>query len=120
MFGDPGNRGPNLLSPLGGITPAFPAAYANKLKQNCAQGDPICSFSGSDYTAHHSYGTTSNYISDSANFIFNEYQTGGNSGPSQASFGRPGADQATSPTPANIAAIIALSQALGGPSTPQC
>jgi hypothetical protein len=119
-FGDPGNRGPNVPSPLEGITFPFPASYANKLKQNCALGDPICSFSGANYTAHLSYSTTSNYIEDSANFIFNEYQTNGNSGPSEASFGRPGADQATSPTAANIAAIIALSQLLGGPTTPQC
>jgi hypothetical protein len=120
MFGDPGNRGPNVPSPLGGITFPFPASYANKLKENCAQGDPICSFSGAQYTAHLSYSSSSNYIEDSANFIFNEYQTGGNSGPSPAAFGRPGADPATSPTAANINAIIALSQLLGGPTTPQC
>jgi hypothetical protein len=119
-FGDPGNRGPNIPSPLEGITFPFPASYANKLKENCAQGDPICSFSGANFTAHLSYGTSSNYIEDSANFIFNEYQTRGNSGPSVASFGRPGADPATSPTAANIAAIIALSELLGGPTTPQC
>jgi Cutinase len=107
-------------SPLEGITFPFPVAYANKLKQNCAQGDPICSFSGANYTAHLTYGSSSNYIEDSANFIFNEYQTKGGSGPSQAAFGRPGADPATSPTAANIASIIALAQLLGGPTTQTC
>ena len=118
------NRFPNIYNAVSsGFDPSllgFPASYANKLKENCAQGDPICSFSGANFTAHLSYGTSSNYIEDSANFIFNEYQTRGNSGPSVASFGRPGADPATSPTAANIAAIIALSELLGGPTTPQC
>jgi hypothetical protein len=43
MFGDPGNRGPNVTSPLGdgGITPPFPDALAQKLKENCAIGDPV-------------------------------------------------------------------------------
>jgi hypothetical protein len=118
LFGDPGNRGPNLPSPLGGITYPLPASYANKLKENCNYGDPICSFSGTDVAAHLSYSVPgTNFIADSANFIFNEYQTHGNSGPSVASFGRPGADPATSPTPGNIAAIIALGQLLGSTST---
>lgn len=43
MFGDPGNRGPNIVSvlPEGGITPTFPDALAQKLKENCAVGDPV-------------------------------------------------------------------------------
>jgi hypothetical protein len=120
MFGDPGNRGPNTVSPLEGITFPFPAAYAVKLKENCALGDPICSFSGANFLAHLSYSTASNFIEDSANFIFNQYQTGGRSGPSQSTFGRPGADPATAPTTANVNAIIALSVLLGGPTSPQC
>jgi hypothetical protein len=59
-----------------------------------------------------------NYIEDSANYIFNQYQTGGNSGPEPAAYGRPGADPATSPTAANQAAILAFGQAIGAPSTP--
>jgi hypothetical protein len=43
MFGDPGNRGPNVVSvlPEGGITPTFPNPLAQKLKENCAVGDPV-------------------------------------------------------------------------------
>lgn len=43
MFGDPGNRGPNVVSvlPEGGITPTFPGPLAQKLKENCAAGDPV-------------------------------------------------------------------------------
>jgi hypothetical protein len=43
MFGDPGNRGANVVSvlPEGGITPAFPDTLAQKLKENCAAGDPV-------------------------------------------------------------------------------
>jgi hypothetical protein len=43
MFGDPGNRGPNTTFPIGygGITPVFPDALAQKLKENCAVGDPV-------------------------------------------------------------------------------
>jgi len=119
MFGDPGNRGPYLPSPLGGITFPFPAQYANKLKENCAYGDPICSFSGTNVTAHLSYSSPgTNFIADSANYIVNQYQTHGNSGPEPAAFGRPGADPATSPTPGNIAAQAALGQLLGAPATP--
>jgi hypothetical protein len=121
MFGDPGNRGPNLPSPLGGITFPFPAAYASKLKENCAYNDPVCSFSGTNVSAHLSYSSAgTNFMADNSNFIFNQYQTGGKSGPEPASFGRPGADPATSPTPANIAALIALGQALGGAPTTPC
>ena len=114
MFGDPGNRGPNLASPLGGITFPFPPNYARKLKQNCAFDDPVCSFSGTNVTAHLSYSSEGTpFIADNANFIFKQYQTGGNSGPELASFGRPGADPATSPTAANIAALFALGAQLG-------
>ena len=119
MFGDPGNRGPNLPSPLGGITFPFPATYANKLKENCGNGDPVCSFSGTNVTAHLSYAASgTNFIADNANFIMNQYQTGGKSGPEVASFGRPGADPATSPTAGNIAALIELGQLLGASGTP--
>lgn len=43
MFGDPGNRGVNNVSvlPEGGIIPSFPDALAQKLKENCAAGDPV-------------------------------------------------------------------------------
>jgi hypothetical protein len=119
MFGDPGNRGPDVPSPLGGITYPFPADYARKLKQNCANNDPVCSFSGTNVTAHLSYsspGTT--FIADSANYIYSQYLSGGNSGPQPASYGEPGVDPATSPTPGNIAALEALGQLLG--STTPC
>lgn len=119
LFGDPGNRGPNIASPLGGITKPFPAAYAKKVKQNCAHGDPICSFSGANIYAHLSYSSQgTNFIADSADFIVNQYQTHGNSGPSLASFGRPGADPATSPTPENVAAITSIGQFLGVSGAP--
>jgi len=117
LFGDPGNRGPNLASPLGGITFPFPAVYAKKLKENCAIGDPICSFSGTNVYAHLSYSSNGTlYMADNANFIVNQYQTHGSSGPEVASYGRPGADPATSPTAANIAAIISIGQLLGAPA----
>jgi len=120
LFGDPGNRGPNLASPLGGITYPIPASYARKLKENCAYNDPICSFSGTNITAHLSYASPgTNFIGDSANYIFNEYQTGGNSGPEVASFGRPGTEQATAPTAGNIAAVEEIGVLLGG-SIPNC
>jgi hypothetical protein len=115
LFGDPGNRGNNLVSPLGGHTLAIPPSYANKVKENCAYNDPICSFSGTDINAHLSYSSAgTNFIEDSANFIFNEYETHGNSGPSEASFGRPGTEQVTAPTAANIAAVEAVGVFLGG------
>jgi len=46
MFGDPGNRGPDVVSvlPEGGITPPFPHRLAWKLKENCAVGDPVRNF----------------------------------------------------------------------------
>lgn len=114
LFGDPGNRGPNVPSPLGGITFPIPAGYANKVKEICAYNDPVCSFSGTDINAHLSYDSSgTNFIEDTANFIVNEYQTHGNSGPEVASFGRPGADPATSPTAANIAALESLGALLG-------
>ena len=119
MFGDPGNRGPNIHSPLGGTTLPLPASYAKKLKELCAYNDPVCSFSGTDINAHLSYSSNgTNFIADAANFIVNEYQTHGNSGPEVASYGRPGADPATSPTAANIAALQELGALLG--STTPC
>lgn len=42
MFGDPGNKGPNAPDLLGTPLPAFPVPLAQKLKENCALGDPVC------------------------------------------------------------------------------
>jgi hypothetical protein len=44
MFGDPGNKnkpGALALSPLGGTVPDIPSALRDKVKQNCAPGDPV-------------------------------------------------------------------------------
>jgi Cutinase len=114
MFGDPGNRGPNETSPLGGQTPVFPPILANRLKENCAPGDPVCSNSGTDYLAHLSYGNGT-YIPNSAEYIVRQYSSHGRVGPEPASFGGPANGDAPAPTAANIAALQALATLLGAP-----
>jgi Cutinase len=79
MFGDPGNRGPNVPSPLGGITPVFPTALADKLKENCAKGDPVCTNSGVDIDQHLEY---LEYMSSSAEYIKKQMDSLGKAGPS--------------------------------------
>ncbi|KAF2671397.1 alpha/beta-hydrolase [Microthyrium microscopicum] len=113
MFGDPGNRGPNELSPQGGNTPPFPAALARKLKENCAPGDPLCNNNGTDVNAHLSYndaGTT--YISDSAKYIKKAYDAKGNQGPEPSPNGGTG-----EPTLAEEQAIQNLADLIGSGGT---
>jgi hypothetical protein len=73
----------------------------------------VCSFSGTNVTAHLSYATNGTYIPDSAAYIYSQYLSGGNSGPQLATYGRPGIDPAKAPTAGNIAALEALGQLLG-------
>jgi hypothetical protein len=122
MFGDPGNRSNQpQASPLGGITFPFPANYARRLKENCNVGDPVCSFTGTNVTAHLSYAASgTNFIPDSANYVFNQYETHGNSGPEPATYGGPGGGQPTSPTPGEIAALEELGDLLGRPNSTNC
>jgi hypothetical protein len=49
LYGDPGNRGPNVKSPLGGTVPPFPEVLANRVQENCAKQDPVCSNSMSSF-----------------------------------------------------------------------
>jgi len=80
MFGDPGNKGPSAVSPLGGPVPVFPAELQSKLKENCAPGDPICS-AGTNRGAHLTY-STGDYMSSSAGYIKKQFETGGKAGAS--------------------------------------
>jgi Cutinase len=83
LFGDPGNRGPNVPSPLGGITPVFPKALADKLKENCEKGDPVCTNSGQETEQHLGYvEPTKDYMSSSAAYIKKQFDTKGTAGPS--------------------------------------
>jgi hypothetical protein len=83
MFGDPGNRGPNVASPLGGITPVFPKALEDRVKQNCEKGDPVCTNSGVDIDQHLGYlEPTKDYMSSSAAYIKKQLETKGKAGPS--------------------------------------
>ena len=83
MFGDPGNRGPNVPSPLGGITPLFPKALEDRLKENCEKGDPVCTNSGEDVDQHLAYlEPTKDYMSSSAAYIKKQMDTLGKAGPS--------------------------------------
>jgi cutinase len=122
LFGDPGNRSNQpATSPLGGITYPIPPDYARKTKENCAVGDPVCSFTGTNVSAHLSYASSgTNFIPDSANYVYNQYTTHGNSGPQPASYGGPGGGQPTSPTPEEIAALLQLGELLGRPNTTHC
>jgi cutinase len=114
LFGDPGNRGPNETSPLGGSTPVFSPILADRLKQNCATGDPVCSNAGVEILAHLSYSSANTtFIADSANYIVSQYKSKGCSGPQPAAYGGPGPNQPTQPTKDNIAALQKLGALLG-------
>jgi hypothetical protein len=82
MFGDPGNKGPTAMSPLGGLVPMFPVELEQKTKQNCASGDPVCS-SGSNILAHLTY-LSGNYMSSSAAYIKKQFESNGTLGPEKA------------------------------------
>lgn len=108
LYGDPGNRGPGQIDPLGGTTPVLPSALAAKLIELCAFNDPVCNNNGTVVDAHLSYSNpNTTYISDGANYIAKEFQSGGTSGPVPAVPG-PG-DQ----TPENIQALSSLGAILG-------
>jgi len=78
MFGDPGNKGPMALSPMGGRVPMFPTELQAKTKQNCAVGDPVCS-SGTNMMAHLTYGGET-YMKSSAEYVKKQFETGGKAG----------------------------------------
>ena len=95
MFGDPGNKnkpGAPAASPLGGTVPDFPAAFQGKVRQNCAQNDPVgdsthilfenfakwtqvCQPSASNILMHLTY-IMNPWISGRATFIQTQFQSG--------------------------------------------
>jgi hypothetical protein len=109
MFGDPGQR-PNAQAPVGtGPIPPFPADLANRTKESCALTDPVCSNDGAVFLTHLSYslpGTT--YIADSANYIFEQYNNKGTTGPEPAPYGGPGTGQPSQPTALDNEALAEL------------
>lgn len=111
MFGDPGNAG--LNDTIFGTSPPFPAALADRLKENCAYGDPVCSDLG-NANAHLSYDdANTTYINSSAAYLQEQLQTDGNAGP------EPSPNNGTSPggSPAiEASGLAALASLLfGGP-----
>jgi hypothetical protein len=113
MFGDPNNAG--LNDSIFGTIPPFPATLANRLKENCAYGDPVCSDLG-DANAHLSYdNANTTYINSSAAYIQEQLQTDGNAGP------EPSPNNGTSPggSPAiEASGLAALASLLfGGAAT---
>jgi len=83
LFGDPGNRGPNVTSPLGGIIPPFPDELAQKVKENCEKGDPVCTNSGKVVADHLAYtDDDKGYMPANAAYIKKQFETGGKAGPS--------------------------------------
>ena len=106
MFGDPGNKGPEALSPLGGKVPVFPADLQTKLKENCAAQDPVCTNSGKNTSAHLTY-RNGDYMAKSAAYIQKQFQTGGKAGASPSPNGGPN-DKGD-----NTSAMQSLGKALG-------
>ncbi|KAF2399443.1 cutinase-domain-containing protein [Trichodelitschia bisporula] len=84
MFGDPGNKGPNALSPLNcDKVPVFPADLAAKLKENCEKGDPVCTNDGTDSASHLVYSDPAKgYIAASAAYIQKQFTSNGKAGAS--------------------------------------
>jgi pimeloyl-ACP methyl ester carboxylesterase len=109
MFGDPGNRGPNVQSPMGGKVPPFPVELEQKLKQNCEKGDPVCTNSGTDPGAHLQYSDTKlKYMTDSAAYIKKQFESKGKAGPALSPNG--GVQDKGN----NSAALLELGKMLGG------
>ncbi|KAI9659349.1 MAG: condensin complex subunit Cut3 [Bathelium mastoideum] len=109
VFGDPGNRGPGAFDPLGSAEPPFPAALTNRVKENCAFNDPVCTNNGTDVNAHLSYDNPGTpFINDSARYIESQYQSGGNSGPDSSDDSAPG-----NQTLSNLSALESLGSLLG-------
>jgi hypothetical protein len=57
----------------------LPDNLQQKLKENCAVGDPVCS-SGGNIAAHLTY-LTGSYMVDSASYIKKQFASSGASGP---------------------------------------
>ena len=117
MYGDGGNPGPSFSDPPRTTTiPAFPDALNQKLKENCAFGDPVCS-NGTSINAHLSYNApNATYISGSAEYIQQQLQTNGKVGPQLSPNGG-------APGPAALAALSSLGSVLGavaGPTASKC
>jgi len=109
LFGDPGNRGANVRSPLGGMVPAFPAELEKKVKQNCEKGDPVCTNSGMQVGNHLVYSDpTKGYIKASAEYILEQFKTDGKAGP------RPSPNGGEKDKGNNTAALLQLGEILGG------
>jgi Cutinase len=88
LFGDPGNRGPNVKSPLGGIVPPFPELLALKVKENCIKGDPVCTNSGTVVGDHLAYSDPDkDYIKTSAEYIVQQFKADGKVGPQPSQWG---------------------------------
>jgi hypothetical protein len=109
LYGDPGNRGPNVQSPMGGKVPVLPEPLAQRLKQNCAKGDPVCTNSGMDPGEHLIYSDDKfGYMADSAQYIKKQFETKGKAGPSPSPHG--GVQDKGN----NTAALLELGKILGG------
>ena len=106
MYGDPANPGPSLSAPPRiPSVPAFAAALNQKLKENCATGDPVCS-DGTVVKAHLSYDSANTtYIADSAAYIQQQFASGGTVGPQLSPNG--------GDSPAAEAALTSLFSLLG-------
>jgi len=66
MFGDPayqGSTGPDLS-----FTPTLPAVLYERLRENCAPGDPVCDPKGKGFEKHLEY-VNNPWQKDSAAFI---------------------------------------------------
>ena len=110
QFGDPTARASGLYDPNfnGQNPPSLPSVLAQRQKENCALGDPVCTNNGSDFTKHltyNSHGTT--FMNNSALYIQKQFQTNGQAGPDDVVKSPSG-----SQTEANAAFLRPLSQSL--------
>ncbi|KAF2149543.1 carbohydrate esterase family 5 protein [Myriangium duriaei CBS 260.36] len=115
QYGDPNNRGAGQLDPLGGATigGSLPSALANRLRENCAYDDPICTNNGTVINAHLSYNlANATYIPNSAAYIQKQLQSGGQSGADDSQAVAPG-----NQTQGNIQALLDLGKLLGNTAT---
>jgi len=105
-----GNKGPDAKSPLNcDPEPVFPSALAQKLKENCEKGDPVCTNDGTIPDSHLVYSDPAKgYIEASAKYIEAQFKSGGKAGP------QPSPNVGTGD---NTAALLALGQILGSPAT---
>lgn len=109
MYGDPGNRGPNVQSPMGGTVAPFPDPLAQRLRQNCAKGDPVCTNSGMDPGEHLIYSDPKfGYMADSAAYIKKQFEQKGKAGPA------PSPNGGVQDKGNNSAALLELGKMLGG------